>query len=101
MTLAWVPASWWLVIHALAAYRLTRLWTRDSLPPLPWLRDTVQNRWGHKAWTELMDCPWCAGFWISLGVVLVASSPIATAWQWLALPLAFSAVVGLLAAREE
>lgn len=101
MTLAWVPAWAWLPIYALAAFRLTVLWTRDTLPPLPQLRQYVATRWGHKAWSELMDCPWCAGFWFSLGVVLVSSSPLAPAWQWLAVPLALSAVTGLLAARSE
>lgn len=98
MSLAWV-SSVWLLVHALAAYRLTRLWTRDSLPPLPRFRQYVLDRWGNKAWAELVDCPWCAGFWISLGVALAASSPISAAWQWLSVPLAISAVVGMLAAR--
>lgn len=101
MTLAWVNDPLWLLVHALAAYRLTRLWTRDSLPPLPRMREAVYQRWGNRPWVMLVDCPWCAGFWISVGVVLVASSPVAVAWQWLAVPLAFSAVAGLLSARDE
>jgi len=101
VTLAWVHDPAWLVIYALAAFRITVLWTRDTLPPLPWLRQTVAMRWGHRAWSELFSCAWCAGFWISLGVVLVSSSPLAPAWNWLAVPLALSAVVGLLAARTE
>jgi hypothetical protein len=101
VTLSWVSSPIWTLIYALAAFRLTRLWTRDTLPPLPRMREAVQSRWGDRAWAELFDCPWCAGFWISLGVVLVSSSPIAPAWQWLAVPLAISAMVGLIAAREE
>jgi Protein of unknown function (DUF1360) len=101
MTLAWVHDPLWLLIYALSSFRLTRLWTQDTLPPLPALRVYVATRWGGRAWTELMDCPWCAGFWISLGVVLVSSSPLAPAWQWVAVPLAISAVVGLLAALNE
>lgn len=100
MTLAWVT-SWWAVVYALTAYRLTRLWTRDSLPPLPAFRQYVLTRWGHRSWSALVDCPWCSGFWISVGVVLVASSPVAPVFQWVAVPLAVSAVVGLIATWEK
>lgn len=102
MSLAWVHDPVWLIVYALTSFRLTRLWTRDSLPPLPALRNKVQLKWGRHAWVELMDCPWCAGFWISVGVMLVSSSPLAPVWQWVAVPLALSAVAGLLSAvREE
>lgn len=101
MNLAWVHDPVWLVAYALASYRLTRLWTRDSLPPLPALRQTVLTKYGTRWWAPLMDCTWCAGWWISLVVVLLASSPVAVAFRWVALPLAFSAVVGLLARRDD
>jgi hypothetical protein len=46
--------------------------------------------------SKLIHCPWCAGFWISLGVWAV--------WLWaptvavgLSVPLFFSAVIGLVA----
>lgn len=97
MSLAFVPSWAWLPIYALAAFRLTRMWTADSLPPLPWVRQYVLTHWGHKAWSELMTCPWCAGVWWSFGVVILSASPIAPAWQWVALPLAVSAVAGGLA----
>lgn len=100
MSLAWAASPLALIIQVLAAYRLTRLWTRDTLPPLPRLRDTVTARWGDRAWSELFTCPWCAGFWISVAVVALASSPLAPAWNWLALALAISAVVGKLAAHD-
>lgn len=100
MTLAFVPAWAWLPIYALAAYRLTRLWTRDSLPPLPRFRHYVRERWDGRAVVDLVDCPWCVGFWIAVGVVVVSASPLAGAWQWVALPLALSAVTGLLAMRD-
>lgn len=99
--LAWAADPLLLLINALAAYRLTRLWTRDSLPPLPQIRQAVLSRWGDKTWTELLVCDWCAGFWISAGVVAVASSPAEGVWLWLAVPLALSAVVGLIATRDE
>lgn len=101
MTLTWTHDPAWLVIYALAAYRLTRLVTRDSLPPFPALRQTVLTRYGTRWWAPLIDCAWCLGFHVSWVIMLVASSPLATAWQWIAVPLALSAVVGLLSRRDD
>jgi len=125
MNLAWTTNPVWLIINTLAAYRLTRLWVSDMLPPLPrvraFLRTKAQQRWD--AWahpvratqaewqardrkqaayndtpplSNLVDCYWCAGFWISLATALAAS--ITPTWLW-ALPataLAMSALVGIL-----
>jgi hypothetical protein len=41
VSLAWLPAAWWPVVYVLASYRITRLITRDSLPPLPRMRQYV------------------------------------------------------------
>lgn len=42
------------VLVALAAYRLTRLWVDDKLPPLPWFRSVVTDwangRAEHRIW---------------------------------------------------
>lgn len=116
MSLAWTTSPLWLIVNALVAYRLTRLWTEDSLPPLPRLRwrirhhlevrlsrrdqdtreDWIRYYGGHPL-EPLLDCAWCAGFWISLAVFLAASLIPLTIWAFLAVPLALSAVVGLLA----
>jgi hypothetical protein len=128
VNLDWATHPVWLIINALAAYRLTRLWVADMLPPLPRMRDAVESwalqRWGayrrtfeplvddHEPTAEdardvrlyggiaplayLVTCAWCSGYWISLLVFLAASLVPATAWTLLAVPLAFSAVVGLL-----
>lgn len=119
MDLAWVSSPVWLIINALMAFRLTRLWIDDSLPPLPRLRAWADQklikiwdrktdapkyethdleRWygaHHPLWS-LFTCYWCAGFWISLGVTLAASLIPPTAWTLLAVPLALSALIGLL-----
>jgi hypothetical protein len=100
VSLAWATSPL-VFIWALAAARLTRLWTRDSLPPLPAFRQYVATRWGHKAWSELVDCPWCAGFWITLGACAVASTPAEPVLRWVAVPLALSMIVSLLAAHGE
>lgn len=106
MNLAWLHDPVWLVVNALAAFRLTRLWTRDSLPPLPSIRQYVLDRLdkGREALPEhpltaLVDCPWCIGFWISVAVVALMSA-LPHWWPVVAVPLAFSAVVGWLASRD-
>ena len=86
----------WLLVNALMAYRLTRLWIDDELPPLPSVRQRLSRRadlaWHRRLhpaqatterWAEIDDlkrayshedhpvkalweCYWCAGYWISL-----------------------------------
>lgn len=150
--LAWVASPLWLVVNALAAFRLTRLWVADMLPPLPRMRDAVE-RWATERWAPdkalerheetrhadpmaisresggvlspahddpdrallttwslyggtpplayLVTCAWCSGYWISLGVFLAATLFPTVVWAFLAVPLAFSAVVGLLHTAAE
>lgn len=100
VTLAWVTTPW-VFVWVLAAARLTRLWTRDSLPPLPRFRQYVATRWGNRAWAELVDCPWCAGFWITSACCAVASTPAEPVLRWVAVPLALSMVASLLASQGE
>lgn len=100
MSLAWVGTVWF-IIYALAAYRVTRLITHDSLPPMARLRDYVLDRWGHSPWSELIVCPWCMGFWVSVATVAVASSPADPVTRWPATGFAMSAIVGLLASRDD
>ena len=102
---AWLHSPVLLVINALAAYRLVRLWTRDSLPPLPWLRETLADRLNRGRDTEhplvnLIDCPWCVGFHACWSVMLLQTF-IGNIWQWVAVPLALSVAVGFLAQRDE
>lgn len=100
MSLTWVMTPW-VFVWTLAAARLTRLWTRDSLPPLPAFRQYVLTCWGTRPWVELVDCPWCAGFWITVATCAVASTPAEPVLRWGAVPLALSMVVSLLAAHGE
>lgn len=131
MSLAWTSDPLWLVINVLVAYRLTRLWTEDYLPPLPMIRFKI-NEWAERRWdnridierakrevprdmsgvtdleraynegpplARLADCPWCVGFWACLGVFLAASLIPAGVWIFLAVPLAMSAAIGIIASR--
>lgn len=101
----------WAAVTVGAAYRLTRLWLKDDLPPLPELRAAMARRFiAHEHAHEgkehpllpLTECPWCAGFWISAGAVALELFPVTRRW-WrpLALALASSAVVGFLSLHDE
>lgn len=104
-----------LIVSALAAYRLTRLVTRDTLFQ-PW-RELLLDRWppnyerSRLRWVpehqrhvmrgpddhpkvvhamKLLECPWCAGAWITALVLVVPFPRPVRSW------LAMSAVVGFL-----
>lgn len=114
-----------LVLDALAAYRLTRLATADVLlatpraavvrrsyvggPPFTVPTEVVaaggwvpyaQDDEGAPKLAVLVTCRWCAGMWVSLGVV-VARRLFPRAWPPLAKALAFSAGAALLAGLED
>jgi hypothetical protein len=96
MTLDWVLTGW-SVVYVLAAYRITRLLTHDSFPPIQRVRDYVLNRWANNPWSELADCPWCMGVWVAIGTTMIVSTPAATVYQWIAVPLAMATIIGLIA----
>lgn len=91
-----------LAVDVAAAYRLTRLVTVDTFPPVKALRDRIVD--AHTthgdngaecpdSWAELITCPYCASFWIALGVVAaryIAPGP----WAYAARVLAIAAVAG-------
>lgn len=87
------------LILSLASFRLTRFFLADSLfDPIRnriWDRfDPATTRIGY-----LFTCPWCLGFWISLGLFFCYTIvPLPT--MWVGYVLALSAVVGLLSAFE-
>lgn len=96
-----VPGWYEGLLLALAAFRTFKLLATDTI--LDWPRnrsyEQVFHWWGPKAklyWQEFLECPWCTGFWMSLGWW--------GAWQlWphgslvAAVPMALSALVGTLA----
>jgi hypothetical protein len=94
-----VPLTIWLLIDALATYRLSRLLTRDSFPPIARARERVLDRWQHSPWSELAVCQWCLSVWIAVPVI-TARLLAPTWWSLVALLLAESAVAGILSAKE-
>ena len=130
MSLQWTSDPLALILAALTAYRLTRLWVHDTLPPLPrirnWLEERILNRWdrqtlyrpsmgekeiGRRRATRriyedtpplvsLLNCSWCSGFWISCAVFAAASLLPTAAWTVISVPFALSALVGLIGSRD-
>lgn len=88
------------VVGALAAYRLTRLITRDEITSVP--RQTYIS-WAERNQRPLLaywpQCPWCAGLWVAAGVIALRRfAP--ELWRPVEATLALSAVIGFLAELE-
>lgn len=100
-----------LLVDMAAAARVTRLVTTDTFPPVKhlrdWLLDKVDPRQVRKVekaepptFVELIECNWCAGFWISVAVV-VARKRFPDLWDPIARVFATSYAVGMLAGLSE
>jgi len=84
-----------LVLNALAVFRLTRLFTRDTITaPLRGSRRVGEFVIHPEA---LFDCPWCVSFWAAILVVVATATW--TDWPYAAAVLAFSAVAGIVSER--
>lgn len=115
-------SAWWLVVNALAVYRLSILLSKDKItdPVRKWVwrrgytREPLENmaprminvrltgrrgKIGRAAY-ELVICPWCLSIWFS-GVAVCVTQLAPTAWQWIAVILAFSGVTVVATRREE
>ena len=87
------------VILGLATYRVTRLFTRDTI------LDSARNKFWDRLPPEssklgyLFTCEWCLSVWVAS--LLFISAIISTVTVWLVAPFALSAVAGLLTAYED
>jgi hypothetical protein len=89
-----MPVWLLLVVMSLATYRGTRLITKDTFPPILWVRDRLAGGWREvhegeatedtvdgvpsryvfrSSWSpywlaELVTCPWCASAYVALAV---------------------------------
>lgn len=88
-----------MALDALASYRLTRLLVSDGIVDRPRdaLMERLRRRERHKL-MELIECPWCTGFWVAIGVV-AARRLVPRAWDPVAHVLAYSAAAGFVATR--
>lgn len=88
----------WLLVDALAVYRLARLVTQDDILIRP--RTWLTTRWPVKPGkpSELVVCPWCVSIWLGLAVYAFTRY-VPDIWVWAAVPLALSAVAGYLSER--
>lgn len=96
--MTWKIPDWYaLALLALAAYRLWRLLAEDTIldRPREWSIHRLGEVGGEK-FSLFITCPWCAGFWVSVGWWLAW-----VAWPHWALvaatPFAISALVALIA----
>lgn len=85
-----------LAVIVLAVYRGTLLVTGDRITRAPrrWLRARLNER-GRIAY--LMECPWCASWWLGIVAAVVYGRWPHGWWRWPALAMAASGVTGLLA----
>ena len=90
-----VPPVWAFVLGSLAAWRIWKLFSTDDILERP--REKLAPE-GTKR-REFLDCPYCAGFWISflgaLGYYLVSDLPLrdGVVYGFLVAAFAMSAVV--------
>ena len=86
-------------ILGLATYRITRLFTRDTI------LNSFRNWWWKKFPPEkhplgyLLTCEWCLSFWVAS--LLFGCYMINTVTVLVAAPFALSAIAGLLTAYED
>jgi hypothetical protein len=88
-----------IVILGLATYRITRLFTRDTI------LEKFREWWWKKFPPEkspigyLLTCEWCLSFWVAS--LVYGCYIINTATVFVAAPFALSAFAGLLTAYED
>lgn len=96
-----MPLMWALVI-GLAAFRLYRIAGVDSITePIHGRLNASRHRVG--MWlSELVGCPWCIGFWASLGLTALGWWGGLFTWtEAIPVALAASTVCGLTASIDQ
>ncbi len=100
----------WILLHVIAVYRITRLITTDTFPPVAWLRERLVRGRPVTHWLPYMlgangntGCPWCVSVWVAaLGSGFLAVAPTHLGWvRLLVLIPAASGLTGLLTQCEE
>ena len=89
-----MPSPFEAVLLALAAWRIWHLLSDDTILDRPrnWIAKVENDRVGREGLADFLECPFCLGFWVSLGwICMYAITPTYTLWA--ALPFALNAVV--------
>lgn len=110
-----------MILFVLAAYRVTRLITRDQMPLIAVPRDAFAQRWAvyenvedkrtsiggkrtnlvMRSLAYLWECDWCMSVWVCAGMAICHSHWMNESWwQLTLLAAASSGVTGLIAQRE-
>lgn len=110
LTVAGHAVSWlWLLVDALAVYRIVRLVQTDSISDRLRLR-VLRAHPTHPStpragelpdpppMSTLLVCAWCLSPWVALAA-LAATVWLPWLWVWAAVPLALSAAAGYLSER--
>lgn len=91
------PPAWVFVLGALAAWRIWKLLSTDDILDYWDFRDRVAPPGSRRR--EFLDCPYCAGFWVSaLGALgYLAVNNVGLSWGsvfgWAVTAFALSAIV--------
>lgn len=95
--------SFWLILllMSVATFRLTRLATTDTFPPLVGLIERLETKIDKPWFQELLSCSWCSsvwiGFFVTWGTWLILWSEPKPHWVfWMLAWQVCSAVTGLL-----
>jgi hypothetical protein len=84
-----------LLVNSLAAFRITRLVTQDTITGK--IRERLIEKFGEESpLSELIQCNWCTGVWVAGGVT-VASRLFPKTWEKTATMLAYAAITGIIA----
>lgn len=98
-----IPSAWQLALLSLGVYRVWRIIGLDDMPGLVAMRNWLAGAselagvWSfRRRWVaDLLQCPWCSGWWLSLSAAAVWFVD-ARAALLIAVPFALATLVGAL-----
>lgn len=102
------------ILYTLAAARITRLITTDTITELPrsWIIERADTRPITRPIAALIDCGWCTSVWVSAAITTTDAltrgplADLAAAWDaprplaWTVITAALAHAAGMLATRD-
>lgn len=58
------------IVGILSVGRTARLLGFDEYPPMEWLRDKWDSKYGTEGWGKLIHCPFCSAPYLAAGMLL-------------------------------